>query len=117
MLYEDKRLNKYKKLIEVYELFNLELYNDAIRVLGTILETILYEYEQVDNSSWFYIYYQRIMEYRRQVRKNKQPMIKQFNQWFHIAMEKITKNKDYGAYSYLFDMKTILEKLNDTTRI
>ena len=119
LLCEDKRINKYKKLIEVYDLFNLELYNDAIRVLGTILESIIADYELdfPSNDGWARNYFARIMEYRRPLRKSKLPMIRQFNQFFHIAMMHTTNWRDKHAYSYLFDMKTILERLNDTTRV
>lgn len=108
------RVEFYRKMVECYEMFRIECYNDGIRVLGTLLETIMYSCKtQFDNNRWVYAYYERVMNYRRPLRKSKKALMKQFNQFFHKSMEKISQNRFYQAYSYMFDMKDMLEKLKE----
>ena len=105
----DNRLECYKKLIEAYNCFNTMQYNNAASILKNILKDI----EELYKQSPYFDYYRRRMEYNRLIPKNSKSMQKRFVEWFHKAMFNISKNHYIDSYSYIRDMKTILEKLKN----
>ena len=117
----DNRLEIYKKLIEAYDYFNTIQYDRGICILQNITEII----EEITNQiigyndpyrERFMNYTRRTMDYSRPIPKSAHSKQKRFVEWFHKAIFNISKNSYINSYSYIRDMKTILEELNDNNR-
>lgn len=109
---ENKRITFYRSLLEVYTCFGVMRYDSGIY----ILENILKDVNEMCKQTRYYEYIRRRMEYSRPIPKTTKPMQKKFVEWFHKAMFNISKNHYIYSYSYIRDMKTILERLNDNNR-
>ena len=111
----------YRSLLEVYDCFNQMNYNNGIYILGNTLKSIEQIIQELPNNDYNYRemymnYVRRTMDYSRAIPKNSQSRQKRFIEWFHKALFNISKNAYIHSYSYIRDMKTILEKLNDNNR-
>ena len=109
---ECQRITFYRSLLEVYDCFNYMNYDNSIRILENILKDI----NELCKQSPYFDYYRRRMEYSRVIPKSIKSKQKRFNEWLHKAIFNISKNHYISSYSYIRDMKTILEELNDNNR-
>ena len=110
---EDKRIEFYNSLLEIYNYFNCMQYNNGVHIFENMLKDIEALYKQ----SSYFEYHRRRMEYSRAIPKSARSKQKKFIEWFHKAMFNISRNHYLDSYSYIRDMKTILEELNDNNRI
>ena len=118
---ENQRVMFYRSLLEVYNCFEQMSYTNGIYILGNTLKSIEQIIQELPNNSYGYTeiymnYARRTMDYSRAIPKSNQSRQKKFIEWFHKAIFNISKNSYIHSYSYIRDMKTILEKLNDNNR-
>ena len=110
---KDNRLECYQKLIEAYNCLSFMQYDRGIYVLQTIIDYIEEVYQQHYSH---YFYSRRAIDYSRPIPKNSRSKQKKFIEWLHKAIFNISKDNYISSYSYIRDMKTILEELNDNNR-
>ena len=118
---ENQRVMFYRSLLEVYNCFNQMNYNNGIYILENTLKSIEQIIQELQNNYYncremYMNYVRRTMDYSRAIPKSNQSRQKRFIEWFHKAIFNISKNAYIHSYSYIRDMKTILEKLNDRNR-
>ena len=117
----NKRLEIYEKLIESYHCFESSQYDRGIYVLQSILYDIEKITKKIQNNDyyyreWYINYTRKTMDYSRAIPKSNQSRQKRFIEWFHKAIFNISKNNYIHSYSYIRDIKTIMEELNDNNR-